>query len=638
MKSVVAFGLLSQALTATAHPHNGKVNSNVHVASRGINLDDYRLPLISEYSDAPTSSSNATIAATVKRGSNYIETATELVKKVAPNAEFRLVDDSYVGTNGIAHVNFRQTANGLDIDNADFNVNVASDGSIFSFGNSFFSGSIPALSRRDASEPEAALKGAISTLNLPIEVGNASAEKTSEELYVIKGTSGAEKDPEAKLVYIQRSDGTLALTWRVETDIMDNWLLTYVDASTNTEIHGVVDYVTDLAQYRVYPWGQNDPSQGDRVLQTDPWSINASPFTWLGDGSSNSTTTSGNNAMAQNNPSGGNQWKNNYRPVAADRKFDFDFDLSMTDPEKYQDASITQLFYTANKYHDLLYQLGFTEPAGNFQVNNNNKGGRSNDAVILNTQDGSGTNNANFATPPDGQNPRMRMYVWTMSTPERDSSFDASVVIHEFTHGLSTRLTGGPANSGCLNTYESGGMGEGWGDFMATALRVKKTDTRSVDFPMGEWIANDPAGIRSYLYSTSLNTNPYTYQSVDNLWYYGVHSIGTAWATMLYDVMWNLIEKHGHPAALDPVFDNSGVPTDGKYLAMKLVLDGMALQPCNPNFVSARDAILDADRALTGGANLCELWTAFAKRGLGEKAKYNMYSRTESFAVPKGVC
>jgi extracellular elastinolytic metalloproteinase len=52
-------------------------------------------------------------------------------------------------------------------------------------------------------------------------------------------------------VYLVKGDGELALTWRVETDIVDNWLLTYVDAKANSEIHGVVDYVADLATYKV---------------------------------------------------------------------------------------------------------------------------------------------------------------------------------------------------------------------------------------------------------------------------------------------------------------------------------------------------------------------------------------------------
>jgi extracellular elastinolytic metalloproteinase len=92
---------------------------------------------------------------------------------------------------------------------------------------------------------------------------------------------------------------------------------------------------------------------------------------------------------------------------------------------------------------------------------------------------------------------------------------------------------------------------------------------------MGSWVNNDPAGIRAYPYSTSLTTNPLTYASVNSL--NAVHAIGTVWATMLYEVMWNLIDKHGKTDAAKPTFNNDGVPTDGKYLAMKLVIDGMAL-------------------------------------------------------------
>lgn len=201
---------------------------------------------------------------------------------------------------------------------------------------------------------------------------------------------------------------------------------------------------------------------------------------------------------------------------------------------------------------------------------------------------------------------------------------------------MSTRLTGGPANSGCLGGFESGGMGEGWGDFMATAIRIKPTDKRTKDYTLGSWITNKPAGIRAYPYSTSKQTNPQTYGNVPKM--NGVHAVGTIWANILYEVIWNLIEKHGITDKDFPEFDSNGVPKDGRFLAMKLVVSGMALQPCGPNFVQARDAILDADRALTGGANKCELWTAFAKRGLGANAKYASSTRVEDFAVPGGAC
>lgn len=60
-----------------------------------------------------------------QNGGDYVGTATALIKSVAPGITFRLVDDHYIGANGIAHVYFKQTANGVDIDNAAFNVNVS---------------------------------------------------------------------------------------------------------------------------------------------------------------------------------------------------------------------------------------------------------------------------------------------------------------------------------------------------------------------------------------------------------------------------------------------------------------------------------------------------------------------------------
>ncbi|KAK1574740.1 fungalysin metallopeptidase [Colletotrichum navitas] len=635
MKSLALLGLLGPTSQVFAHPATGHSHN---IGRRGVDIEAFRLPQVGSYTNATEIEATPPIAL-LKRG-GYVETATELVKKLAPNAEFRLVGDHYVGTNGIGHVNFKQTVHGLDIDNGDFNVNIGKDGKVFSYGNNFFKGEVPEaspLKKRDFKDPVSALKGAKDVLQLPVEAASASAEpKEGTEVYSIKGTSGAVSDPEARLVYFVKADGSLALSWRVETDITENWLLTYVDAETGTDVHGVVDYVSDLANYRVYPWGVNDPTEGDRIVVTDPWDISASPLNWHSDGTSNYTTTRGNNAIAQSNPSGGTAYLNNYRPTSAARNFDYQYTTSLTTPSSYIDASVAQLHYTANHYHDLLYTLGFTESAGNFQINNNGKGGAGNDFVVLFAQDGSGTNNANFLTPPDGTNGRMRMYLWTKSTPRRDCSFEAGVVIHEYTHGLSTRLTGGPANSNCLNAVESGGMGEGWGDFFATAIRLKPTDTRATDYSMGAWVYNDPAGIRSVLYSTSMTTTPNTYSTINGV--SSVHRIGETWATTLYEVLWNLIDKHGKNDGPRPEFDSNGVPTDGKYLTLKLVLDGMALQPCSPNFIQARDAILDADKALTGGDNQCELWTAFAKRGLGSNAVYSSSNRRDGFNIPAGVC
>ena len=125
------------------------------------------------------------------------------------------------------------------------------------------------------------------------------------------------------------------------------------------------------------------------------------------------------------------------------RVFDFPMDLTTQDPTNYSPAAVVQLFYLCNWYHDKLYELGFTEAAGNFQSNNFARGGLGNDAVQADAQDGSGTDNANFSTPPDGSPGRMQMYIFTSPSPRRDGDLDAEVVLHEHTHGLSWRLVGG---------------------------------------------------------------------------------------------------------------------------------------------------------------------------------------------------
>jgi extracellular elastinolytic metalloproteinase len=128
---------------------------------------------------------------------------------------------------------------------------IARDGSVFSFGNTFFDGSIPSLQRRDTVDPVDALKGAVGALQLPVDTSGATAEaEEAHETYTFKSTSGTVSEPKARLVYLIAADGKLALTWRVETDIVDNWLLTYYSANGGEEVHGVVDYVAD-ATYQV---------------------------------------------------------------------------------------------------------------------------------------------------------------------------------------------------------------------------------------------------------------------------------------------------------------------------------------------------------------------------------------------------
>ncbi|KAI1179588.1 fungalysin metallopeptidase [Nemania sp. FL0916] len=605
------------------------------IQRRAVDVNPFRLNTNSLYIDHQSSKADESLNAL--NGGDYVDKATALVKKTVPDAEFRLKPDHYVGTNGVAHVYFRQTINSLDVGNADFNVNVGPDGNIMSYGHSFYTGELPKenpLQKRAVSQPGTALSGAIEVLGLPISGNVVSIESLDDvEAHVLKGTSGAVSDPTARLTYMVKSDGKLALTWKVETNIGSHWLHSYVDAAEGEEVHGVIDWVSS-ATYKVFPWTVENPDSGDRKVITDPWDKQASEFTWQSDGKTNYTVTQGNNGRAVQDFNG--QKSHGYQPNSPKLNFEYDLQLNNSDPNTYRDASVTQLFYTANFYHDILYELGFNEAAGNFEANDNNKGGKGKDAVILSAQDTTEKDNSGFVSPPDGQSGMMIIELWDLTQPTRDAVFDKDVVVHEYTHGLSNRLTGGPDNGDCLNSMEAGGMGEGWSDFYAIANRLKNEWTRDTNVSLGAWISNKPEGIRSVPYTTNMKANPNTYATLNDQ--NEVHAIGETWTTVLWEVFWNLVDKHGKNKGPKPVFQYGKVPTDGNFMTQKIVMDGMALQPCGPNFVSARDAIIDADHALTNGDNACEIWKAFAKRGLGKDAKYDPKNRKTSFDVPDGIC
>ena len=198
--------------------------------------------------------------------------------------------------------------------------------------------------------------------------------------------------------------------------------------------------------------------------------------------------------------------------------------------------------------------------------------------------------------------------------PDLDGDFDNGVIAHEYGHGISNRLTGGPANVSCLQNDEQ--AGEGWSDFYAYMLNMPTGTEPAGGRGIGTYVlgqATNGAGIRTQRYSTNMGINTMTYDSIKTAAI--PHGIGSVWAEMLWEVTYALIGAHGFSADLD-----GGPATAGNILALQLVTDGLKLQPCSPGFVTARNAIIAADQAYTGGANRCILWTAFAKRGLGSSA------------------
>lgn len=75
-------------------------------------------------------------------------------------------------------------------------------------------------------------------------------------------------------------------------------------------------------------------------------------------------------------------------------------------------------------------------------------------------------------------------------------------------------------------------MGEGWGDFFATMIRMSSPN--ETEFAMGEWASGRASGIRNFRYSTNMTVNTDTYSSLDKPGYFGVHAVGEVWAEMLF--------------------------------------------------------------------------------------------------------
>ena len=439
--------------------------------------------------------------------------------------------------------------------------------------------------------------------------------------------------------------------------------------------------------------------------------ITASPNGWIDDCpgggcTANETQTLGNNVLACVDRTGGananicdtdaaSQLDGNGRPTgnpdANTRNRDFlgtsprDFQTNFTPPPQggaanaevgqtatgagngtstgptdiFRRGSTVQQFYVTNWYHDKLFALGFDEGSANFQQINFGGGGGAGDRVLVDVQDGSGTNNANFSTPPDGTSGRAQMFRFTGPTVDRDGGLDSEILIHELTHGTSNRLVG---NAAGLNWDQAGGLGEGWSDFYALSL-LNNTNADNPDaryaagayatYKLGGLLDNYVYAIRRFPYSTDNTVNPMTWADIDDVTNnlaggiapspltfnnnggMEVHNSGELWASSLWEVRSRIIA--------DPAGANGDVPT-GNNTTLEIVTDGMKLTPIDPTFTDARDALFAADCTANACANEASIWGGFADRGLGYGAQtpYNIafgYTAShlgvkESFSVP----
>ena len=163
-----------------------------------------------------------------------------------------------------------------------------------------------------------------------------------------------------------------------------------------------------------------------------------SPAGWIDD---ELDETLGNNVDAHTDLDNDNEPDLPRPSGGSERVFDFPADPQTQDPSDFYEASVVQLFFLCNIFHDRLYELGFNEAAHNFQQDNFGQGGAGGDLIQADAQDGGGFAGATFATSPaDGSEARLQMYVFPNPNPSRDSDLDSELVFHELAHGVSIRL------------------------------------------------------------------------------------------------------------------------------------------------------------------------------------------------------
>ncbi len=479
-------------------------------------------------------------------------------------------------------------------------------------------------------------------------------------------------ETKVSLTYFPTKPEVAVLAWSMVLwqDVPAYYII--VDAETGQLLwrKNITNDQTQTATYSVYDSDSPGPLsptnalpgsgiQGPGVPRTTFTLISELPafdnLGWITDGGN---TTTGNNVDAGLDLVAPNGIDPGGRPTGAPlRVFDFPYNpppLGADAPTgaNYRFGVVTNLFFWSNRYHDRLYQFGFTEPARNFQQNNFGRGGLGNDFVRAEAQDSSGTNNANFATPADGSLPRMQMFIFTGPNPDRDGDLDADVFLHELTHGTSNRLHN---NAAGLTGTQAGGMGEGWSDFYARVLLSTADEDVNAIYAAGAYVTlnlgalgtnNYYYGIRRFPYAVKTNLgangkphNPLTFADIDPAQINTtdgafprspaigntaneVHNIGEVWCMALLEVRARIITRLGFAT--------------GNPRMLQITTDGMKLDPISPTLLDGRNSILAADCAGFGGADEMDIWSGFATRGMGFSAKATNTSSavTEAFDMP----
>jgi Fungalysin metallopeptidase (M36) len=652
----------------------------------------------------------ATAQVQVDIAKNYVNQNFASQKLSATDVSEMKVSSAYLSpTTGWYHVYFNQTYKSVEVYNALMNVTLKDNQGQY-LTHSFIPNLDAKVSKESLNAnkitPLQAIQNAAASVNLAVSNGiqqvasqsntvsddpnkvtfqdsNLSNDKIEVGLYwFAQEVRDGEKITETKMLLVWNvrfttKDGSKG--WNMHVDAFSGQVLKTMDDIIHcnfgtpehlTTPHECKEHILTTEQavkntmvapnnYNVFDYPLESPNHGSRTVVASPYNRFAPAGTgpgatngWHDDGTTSYTNTKGNNVDAKDDLANDNEGTVGSSPNSATLDFNYPYTFGTGTAAGNLNAAVTNLFYWNNVIHDILWRYGFDEPSGNFQKNNMGRGGAGNDFIYADAQDGSGTNNANFQTPNDGGNGRMQMYIWSNGgspayTP--DSDFDNGIIAHEYGHGWSIRLTGGPANSSCLNNVEQGG--EGWSDYAALmfttnwAALTPTVASANIARGIGTYAITQPttgAGIRPYKYSYDMvNVNaPVTYGKVGDSNFSQPHGIGSIWATMLWDMTWEIILADNQ--IVSNIYDTPANVADmrGNLAALKLVNEGLRLQPCSPSFVDARDAILQADQMLFGGRYRCAIGRAFARRGLGANASTGTSSNdrivTEDFTPISG--
>ncbi|MCH2023672.1 MAG: T9SS-dependent M36 family metallopeptidase [Saprospiraceae bacterium] len=387
---------------------------------------------------------------------NYLEQG--LAKTDITN--WKITNQSTSKQSGVNYVYIQQQIHDIDISNGIANFAIK-DGKIYSMGNRLVNNLEQKANFSSPSiNPLEAIELAVKHLNIESPINLKINEVINTKEYICNDGGISKENIPVKLMYFSTADEKLRLIWDLSIYTIDaqHWWSVKIDAQ-NGELLDKNDWVVHcnfdhspfkkcthhrhiptktkhfikeeivLApdQYTVFALPIESPSHGAISTVTNPADSVASPYGWHdtnGSTGAEYTITRGNNVYAYEDI-GDNDSPGFSPDGGATLEFNFPYNPANA-PSAYQSTAITNLFYMNNMMHDIWYHYGFDEASGNFQVNNYGNGGVDDDYVLAEAQDGGGTNNANFATPTDGNNPRMQMYLWSSGGSSGGSYLDVN--------------------------------------------------------------------------------------------------------------------------------------------------------------------------------------------------------------------